>query len=264
VRSGHAIARDGLRLHYVEDGDGPGILFVPGWLGTAAFWEPQILHFRATHRVVALDPRSQGDSEKTADGNCTERRADDIADVIERLALAPAVVVAWSRAVAETLCLIERAGAATLRGVVLVDGPIVSRQTPETFGWIATELKRMQLDRQECSFAHARAMFRKPHPDSFYEAIAAEQLKTPTNTAVALQLDALEFNYRPALERLEVPVMFVGRGANPGTQADVFRSARPGDRVEIFAECGHAVFLDDPAGFNSVLAEFLAAIVATP
>ena len=58
--------------------------------------------------MVAIDPRSQGDSEKTFDGNYTESRAHDIRDVITSLNLAPVVIVAWSRAVTETSSYIEQ------------------------------------------------------------------------------------------------------------------------------------------------------------
>ena len=98
-------ASDGVRLHYLESGNGPAILFVPGWTGAAEFWAPQMRLLSASYRVVALDPRSQGDSEKTDEGNYTERRARDIHDIIGRLNLAPVVLVAWSRAVPESMSL---------------------------------------------------------------------------------------------------------------------------------------------------------------
>jgi len=86
LRSGFVTTSDGIELHYLEAGNGPAILFVPGWTGVGEFWEPQLNHFARSHHVVALDPRSQGDSEKAADGNYTERRAQDIKEIIDRLA----------------------------------------------------------------------------------------------------------------------------------------------------------------------------------
>jgi non-heme chloroperoxidase len=62
TRSGHFMTSDGVELHYLEAGSGPTIMFVPGFTAPAEIWEPQLVHFAATHRVVALDPRSQGRS----------------------------------------------------------------------------------------------------------------------------------------------------------------------------------------------------------
>ena len=96
LRSGFVTTSDGVKLHYLEAGTGPAILFVPGWTGTAEFWAPQMRHFAGSHRVVALDPRSQGDSDKPAEGNYHERRGRDIREVIDQLRLAPVIVVSWS------------------------------------------------------------------------------------------------------------------------------------------------------------------------
>ena len=68
LRSDHFLTSDGVELHYLEAGSGPTIVFVPGWTAPAEIWEPQMAHFAATHRVVALDPRSQGRSRKRQKG----------------------------------------------------------------------------------------------------------------------------------------------------------------------------------------------------
>src|SRR3990172_7379864 len=55
----------------------PVILFVPGWTMPAWIWEKQIAHFSKTHRVVAMDPRSQGESQQTTEGHYPAARARD-------------------------------------------------------------------------------------------------------------------------------------------------------------------------------------------
>ena len=45
AKSGYFTTSDGVRLHYVEAGSGPAIVFVPGWTNSAWIWEPQIQHF---------------------------------------------------------------------------------------------------------------------------------------------------------------------------------------------------------------------------
>ncbi len=40
-------------------------------------------------------------------------------------------------------------------------------------------------------------------------------------------------------------------------QAENLKKNRPGTRVELFAEAGHALFADEPERFNSVLIEFV-------
>src|SRR3984957_21034934 len=60
---------DGVRLHYLESGAGPTIVFVPGWTMPAEIWQPQIEYFSRSYHVVAVDPRSQRASDKPTEGN---------------------------------------------------------------------------------------------------------------------------------------------------------------------------------------------------
>ena len=73
---------DGVTLHYADVNPPnavprPAIVFIPGWTMAGDIFRPQIegLVPLGRFRVITIDPRSQGDSEKTADGNQLERRA---------------------------------------------------------------------------------------------------------------------------------------------------------------------------------------------
>ena len=46
-----------------------------GWSAGAGIWRQQIDAFSKTHRVIAIDPRSQGESTKTTTGNTPKTRA---------------------------------------------------------------------------------------------------------------------------------------------------------------------------------------------
>ena len=97
------------------------MVFVPGFTAPAEIWEPQLDHFAATHRVVALDPRSQGRTEKTTEGHHLVRRGKDIGELIDHLGTAPVTVVGWSLGVLEILTYVREFGIDPFRGVVLVD-----------------------------------------------------------------------------------------------------------------------------------------------
>ena len=96
---------DGVELHYLEAGVGETLVLVPGWTMPAEIWEHQIRHFAAKYRVVALDPRGQGRSEKVGYGYQPSRRALDIGELLEHIGGGPAVVVGWSIAMQEVLVL---------------------------------------------------------------------------------------------------------------------------------------------------------------
>ena len=257
IRNGFIETTDRVRIHYLEAGRGPALLFIPGFTGAAEFWEPQMRVFSISHRVIAMDPRSQGDSEKTYDGNFTERRAQDIRDVINRLDLAPVVIVAWSRAVWETSSYLQQSGSGALRGVVLIDGPVAQTPGPQALANLAAEAKALQEDRRGYTAKQAPGMFKRAHPEEFYRRIISANLKTPTAVAVALLADAVQFDYRAGLRKLGRPLMFASQGEAPSAQAKVVLTEVPTARIEVFPGSGHALFLDDPERFNRVLADFI-------
>src|SRR6266513_6495415 len=69
---------DGVSLRVTEGGKAggePALVFIPGWSTGADIWNHQIDTFAKTHRVIAIDPRSQGESTKTTTGNTPKTRA---------------------------------------------------------------------------------------------------------------------------------------------------------------------------------------------
>ena len=251
---------DGVKLHYLESGKGPAILFLPGWTGAAEFWAPQMRLFSSRFRVVSLDPRSQGDSDKVEEGNYTERRAQDVHDVIEKLGLAPVLLVAWSRGVVESLSLIEQFGTSSLRALVLVDGTLVRTTDATAINQFQQQVRAMLSDRKKFVSEQVPGMFRRPHGKDLFDRIGTANLKTPTSVAVALQADSLGRDSRQALKRLDKPVLFINR-SGPGADAIAATLERelPVGRIEVMNNVGHAVFLDDSERFNEIVKKFVEA-----
>lgn len=67
-RHGTAVV-DGVRLHYVEGGEGLPVLLLPGWPQSWYAWRHVMSGLvEAGRRVVALDPRGMGDSDRPTQG----------------------------------------------------------------------------------------------------------------------------------------------------------------------------------------------------
>lgn len=145
TKSGFVTTPDGVRIHYLEAGRGPGILFVPGWTMPGDIWEQQIIYFSKTHRVVAMDPRSQGLSSQTTEGHYPEARARDIRALVDQLKLAPVVLVGWSMGVMEAVAYVDQFGNDSLAGLVLVDGYVFG--DPEVPCWRVTSSSSLDSKR---------------------------------------------------------------------------------------------------------------------
>jgi len=90
--------RDGVRLYYERRGDGPELVFVPGWCCDHTFYAPQFEHFAAAYTVTAIDPRGCGQSSAPEDGYDIATLTDDVAWFCEEVGIAQPVVVGHSLA----------------------------------------------------------------------------------------------------------------------------------------------------------------------
>src|SRR5512140_2884000 len=88
---------NGTTLYYEEAGNGPAMLFIHGMAGFAGVWSDQMARLSDTFHTVAYDRRGHTRSPK---GNVTqetvELHADDAAELIRQLRLAPVILVASS------------------------------------------------------------------------------------------------------------------------------------------------------------------------
>lgn len=258
IKSGHFTASDGVRLHYLESGSGPGMVFVPGWSMPAWIWDAQIRHFARHYRVIALDPRSQGDSDKATDGNYPERRARDIKDLIDHLKLGPAVLVGWSLAVPELLSYAEQFGGSTVRAYVLVDGFAWDKQDPQFISAMFGMYRKLQTNRRDFTEKFVRSMYRKPQAEDYIQRLVAASLRMPTDSAITASVSSISrADWRPDIVKLDRPVLITCQTGLKSVAADLVKSMVPSTRVELFDDAGHALFVDDADRFNAVLEDFV-------
>jgi microsomal epoxide hydrolase len=252
AKDGYFKTSDGVRLHYLEAGAGDPIIFVPGWTVPAWSWDPQIRHFATGHHVIALDPRSQGESGRSDDGNYPERRARDIKELIEHEKLGRVILVGHSLAVTELLSYVEQFGTGSLAGLVLVDqdfGPYGANEL------ISGLIRGISTKRDETMNQFAGWFFKKPLPPGYGKALLADCRKTPTSIAIALLAGRFGMDFKPTVAKLDVPVLYAITPAFLET-GDWLTKTVPTARVEVFEDSGHVIYMDDADRFNSALANF--------
>ncbi|MGH6902926.1 MAG: alpha/beta fold hydrolase [Geminicoccaceae bacterium] len=72
---GHVTTSDGVGLYYLEAGSGKPILMIPGWSQTAEQFKHQITGLSDRYRVIAVDMRGHGESDKPEFGYKISRLA---------------------------------------------------------------------------------------------------------------------------------------------------------------------------------------------
>ncbi len=262
TRSGFATTADGVKIHYLEAASdklgGPAVLLVPGWTMPAEIWEKQIAYFSKNYRVVAMDPRSQGESSQTGEGLYPAARARDIKAVVDQLHLAPVVLVGWSMGVSELAAYMDQFGTDSIAGVVLVDGLPGFDPPPELMKGFLGFIHALQADRHKATEDFVRSMYKTPQSEAYLKWVTEESLRTPTNSAVALLIGSLASDQRPALAKINKPTLIVYAAGGPWVAAyEQMHEKIAGSRLEKIDQAGHALFVDQPDRFNSVVEEFL-------
>jgi non-heme chloroperoxidase len=257
-KSGFIKTSDGARIHYLDSGSGRAIVLIPGWTMPAWIWQKQIDEFSKRYRVIAVDPRSQGESDKPTYGHLPETRARDYKELVDQLGLKQPVLVGWSMGCGELIKYAEQFGTDNVGGLVLVDGYITDKGGPEMFGALSGWMNFLQQDRRKQADGFVRSMYKKPQPEDYVKRVTDASVEVPADTAAVLIYNMIAVkDFSAGLAKINRPVLFAYQPESQPS-ADYLKS-KLGDklRLERFDGDGHALFVDDPEKFNRVLEGFV-------
>jgi non-heme chloroperoxidase len=249
---------DAVKIHYIEAGSGRPVVLIPGWTMPAWIWQPQIDELSKKYHVIAVDPRSQGESDKPTYGHLPETRARDYKELVDHLHLKRPVLVGWSMGCGELMKYVEQFGTDNLSGLVLVDGLLWDKAMPEMFAGMSGWMNMLQQDRQKQADGFVRSMYKKPQPEAYYKRVVEASMQVPADSAAVLIYNMIAVpDFSPALAKVNRPLLFAYQ---PQTQmtADLLK-AKLGDKAQLerFDDAGHALFVDDADRFNGVLEKFV-------
>src|SRR5215831_12242252 len=248
----------------------PVLVFIPGWSTGADIWRRQIETFAKTNRVIAFDPRSEGDSTKTTSGNTPEIRAQDLHALLERLGVRHPVLIGWSQGVQDVAAYVERYGTKDLAGIVLVDAAVSDgadgmatrpQETAEQFKMFAV----YQAHQREYLAGMMHAIISKPQSGDAIEQLVSTGMKTPSDVGVGMLVaDMFGVDRTPALKKIDCPTLIVASAKSfELSRQQAAANQIPHARFEKIDDAAHAVFLDQPERFGELLKSFVANLATT-
>lgn len=258
----------GVRLHVVETGKRGGrpIVFLHGASQCWLQWNRQMdSSLAADHRLVALDLRGHGLSDKPHDAYGDSKLwADDLNAVIQKLELDHPVLSGWSYGPLVALDYIRHYGEDRLGGLQFVGAvtklgseQAMSVLTPEFLSVVPqflstdgeTTVRGLEGLLGLC-FAHERTE-------------AERYLMLGYNVAVPSYvrqgLFSRAFSNDDLLPKLRKPVLITHGAADAIVKpaaVDQHKAAISHAQVQLMPNIGHGAFWDDPAGFNERLRAF--------
>lgn len=260
-------APDGVTLAVQESGnlDGPTIVFIHGLLGSRLNWEAQVdSPALQRYHMVTYDLRGHGLSGKPTDADAYRdggRWADDLAAVIAATHARKPVLVGWSLGGVVISNYLAKFGDGGIAGAVYVDGVI--------------ELKAEQITAHPAVYRDLVSADLKTHLDTVREFLSlcfhtqpdrATFERLYANAAMAswdMQSAVMAMTVEAAqgLGKAKVPLLLLygARDALVQTQPAMARALalNPHAQSKLYAESGHAPFLEEPARFNRDLAAFI-------
>ena len=274
---GHVTTNDGVRLNYIEAGSGKPILMIPGWSQTAEQFKYQLTGLSDRYRVIALDMRGHGDSDKPEHGYKIARLAKDVRDVITALDLDEVNILGHSMGCSVIWNYWELWGSDRLAKLLLIDQmPMITSNpiwTPEQTAAAGSIFDKNSLydvpnalagpDGVEVTKGFVGNMVTPGISEAEKQWIIDLNLKMPRQHAATLLYNHSTQDWRDEIPRLTLPTLIVGgRISVVPWQSQVWMNEQiPGSRLEIFeAEEGgnHFMFIEAHQKFNDIVADFVA------
>jgi pimeloyl-ACP methyl ester carboxylesterase len=262
-------AERGPRLHVEARGEGPPVLFLHGFAGSARNWRPQIRALSVRYRTIAYDARGHARSEAPDDASAygAEALAGDALRVLREAGAASAAWVGLSMGAALALEAALRAPDA-VRALVLASLPAgrgAARGISAHAAAFADAIEREGVEAAGARYAWG--------PGSGLDAKGAALvrqgfLEHPPH-GLAHTLRGFLAGWPPVAERraelarIEAPALVVAGSLDVASRAacEALAAALPRARLEIVEGAGHVVNLARPADFDRLLLSFLDDVV---
>lgn len=264
----HDVSARGVRLRVAEQGSGPSVLLLHGFLMSRQAWDGVVPRLSGRFRVVVPDLPGFGESEKPAPGRFdygVEAFSECVADLIAAVKLGRTHVVGHGHSGAIALALATKHPEFVAR-LSLVDPLVYPPQRKA--GLLSMPVLGAFFFKQ----LYGRALFRNyfrdnifspgadiplSQVDAFYEAFNSPSARESAFATMNAFQDTRATTAR--LSRIQVPSFIVwGRhdALNPSQYGQRLARELNSSRLEVM-ETGHAPHMEQPERFTEVLTDFL-------
>jgi pimeloyl-ACP methyl ester carboxylesterase len=246
---------DDVRLWYQMTGTGdPPMVFIHGWCCDHTHFAPQIEHFSRGHRVLAVDLRGHGASDKPECNYTIAQFADDVAAVCQEADVTGAVVVGHSMGGVITLTLAAR-HPELVKGAVLVDAPVflpeaIRAELPGFIEALGTPAYR------EAARGFIEAMLFLPSSDPDMRARITEGMVAAPQHVMSSAFTNIIADYSATAAQVRCPVLSID-AALLLNDMERFQAAMPGLQVERLADAGHFCQLEAAGQVNAAIERFM-------
>jgi pimeloyl-ACP methyl ester carboxylesterase len=268
------ISLQGLKIHFVEGGKGPPLLFLHGLGGSWKDWGSNLESLAQFHHVMALDFPGFGGSDKPERDYSIEWLTDIVQDFLESRKVKRVAVIGHSMGAVVAINLasrpqgpVERLAVSDAVGIGEKEDFLAYALTKKITGesaWkpledaLRSEFKTMIAD-----------FIRAQKPKTSKEFLASlpkipfiDKSLVPMTPAVQMAASIIDFDARSKLSSIYQPTLILWGAKDPVAppeDAYILEKEIPHAILKIFPETGHSPMQEQPVRFNEEMRKFLQA-----
>lgn len=257
----HFMTSDGVKLHYTDTGTDKKlvILGIPGIGGSSMLWRQAVDLFKEHFRFLMLDPRNQGQSERTYKGQRISRHAADVEELLSYLDLKNVIAIGNSMGAANLWAYLAQYGQGRLAAVIDLDqSPKMIADHSWKYGF--KDLKwtnypaYLKLPFGPANYGHI--------DEQMFQAAKRERQQFPYDPAANFKclVDHAEQDWRDILLDLPVPMLILAGQNSPYFDPHFVSAAKqinPAIKTQVIANCGHLIQAEQPAAMHKCVISFL-------
>lgn len=251
---------DDVRLHYDEQGAGPPLLFVHGLGSSGRDWAAQVDRFADRYRVLRIDLRGHGRSDRGSGPYSIAQFARDVAVALRKLQATPAHVVGLS--MGGMVALELGAGAPQLTRSLVVTNSVADMRLHtwhDVWFYASRRLAVQVLGLRRVGRLLAQKLFVKPSQDELRR-LFVERWAQNDEQAYLWSIDAImRWSVADRLDRITAPTLLVSSDEDytPVADKEEVVARMPNAELAVVEDARHALPVEKPDAFNDLVDDFL-------
>jgi 2-hydroxy-6-oxonona-2,4-dienedioate hydrolase len=265
----------GVRINFVEMGQGPPLLFLHGLGGSWKDWAENLESFRPSYQVIALDFPGFGDSEKPGVDYSIDWLTEMVEKFLQDRGLNQVSLVGHSMGALVALNLAARPDSPVK--ILVVTDVVGIGDKAEFLSYALTKRIMGPESRWESIEGVLKGEFKsmiesflareKPKTSKeFFQSVPrvpfTERPLLPMTPAVQMSASIIDFDMGPKLPQIRQPTLILWGARDPiapPQDASYLQSKIPQATLKILEDCGHSPMQEQPRRFNQEVKKFLQA-----
>lgn len=253
---------EGCSLHYEEYGKGDPLVLLHGLGSSCQDWELQVPELARQYRVILMDIRGHGRSDKPRDGYTMATFSEDLLALLEHLQTGPVHFIGLSMGgMVGFQFAVDHPG--WLRSLCIVNSaPEVKRRTRQDWIWWAKRWSMARLLSVETvGKGLAQRLFPKPQQADLRRKMAERWARNDKRAYLASFDAIVDWGVAERINQIRCPTLVISADQDytPIQLKERYVALIPQARLAVIEDSRHATPLDQPQVFNQTVLQFLAA-----